>query len=542
MPNTGPLPIVVATTGHIDLRPEDRAQLTVAVRQVLHDLQTTYPHTGVELWSSLAEGADRLVADVALDLGVRLVVPMPMEPEEYKKDFTDTASVQEFDALRARASRSFIVPDPAGGADHRPDCYARLGAYSVTHAHLVLALWNGVRTSKTGGTAQIVRYRLEGIPINYREFLRMLDPIETGVVCHIVTPRQADPRTEGERFASKLLAPERAGVATAEAVLQRMCQSTDAFNALASATVLEAPGLPNAGHDLEPIVTLFGYADQLAIRFQGQTRRVLTGLFLLAFAAVLGFELFHLAELPVFLGMYVIGLFAASRLYKWAASRELDSRYLDYRALAEALRVEFCWRVAGVGASAADYYMRNHIEDAEWIRFALRSCERDEARDRDADGGLGRVVKEWVEGQHGFFVRAVARDHKLETTFERLATVLWWMSALGAAALVGLFASEHYVPAIGEAVHPAMAMVGIFTAGFALTHGYLEKRALESHINRYTRMRNLYASALGSIREPLANGDTDRVRFVLRELGREALDENVDWVMLHRERPLEVPQ
>ncbi|HEY1295491.1 MAG TPA: hypothetical protein VGJ60_20625, partial [Chloroflexota bacterium] len=69
MAGVRPVPLLVGVTGHRDLRHADQRYLEGAVRAVLHDLRTRCPSTPLILLSPLAEGADRLVARVALDEG-----------------------------------------------------------------------------------------------------------------------------------------------------------------------------------------------------------------------------------------------------------------------------------------------------------------------------------------------------------------------------------------------------------------------------------------------------------------------------------------
>ena len=76
----------------------------------------------------------------------------------------------------------------------------------------------------------------------------------------------------------------------------------------------------------------------------------------------------------------------------------------------------------------------------------------------------------------------------------------------------------------------------------ALLHGYTEKQALSEHVKQYDRMSVLFANAKQRLSEALDGEKLHEARLLLRELGREALAENGDWVLLHRQRPLEIPQ
>jgi hypothetical protein len=106
----GPLPLAIGVTGHRDLRDQDVEGLSASVRSIFKSLQgkgdqphppcgEAYCYTPLVLFSFLAEGADRLVARVALDCGACLVPVLPMPTEEYAKDFPNT--VEEFHALLA---------------------------------------------------------------------------------------------------------------------------------------------------------------------------------------------------------------------------------------------------------------------------------------------------------------------------------------------------------------------------------------------------------------------------------------------------------
>jgi hypothetical protein len=71
--------------------------------------------------------------------------------------------------------------------------------------------------------------------------------------------------------------------------------------------------------------------------------------------------------------------------------------------------------------------------------------------------------------------------------------------------------------------------------------GYVHILALAEHAKQYQRMGLLFDNAEARLTALLYSGQHDRALDLLRELGKEALVENGDWVLLHRERPLEVP-
>ena len=137
----------------------------------------------------MAEGADRLVAEGALDEGAILIAPLPMEETEYREDFRGERAIapgaeNEFDALLARAFASYALPyhqDSSRAAvradeDKRADQYQDVGLHIVSHSHVLIALWNGDEKTaddiKKGGTAAIVEFKRRGIPIALSESAR----------------------------------------------------------------------------------------------------------------------------------------------------------------------------------------------------------------------------------------------------------------------------------------------------------------------------------------------------------------------------------
>jgi hypothetical protein len=144
-------------------------------------------HSGAEfvVMASLAEGADRLVARIAMDvLDAELHVPLPLPYELYSEDFGDSAvlgpreSGEEFMALVGRASRYYELPLRFGSYaelsrqelednEARNKQYALAGAYVVQRCHEMIAVWDGQEEDGMGGTAQMVRWRVEGVPSEF---------------------------------------------------------------------------------------------------------------------------------------------------------------------------------------------------------------------------------------------------------------------------------------------------------------------------------------------------------------------------------------
>jgi len=179
--------IVIGVTGHRlhRLRP-DLGLIEAAIERTLDGIVRLYPDAVFAVMSSLAEGADRLVARIAMKrLAARLYVPLPLPYDLYAEDFGSaarldrTASINEFHELLGQADRYFELPLSFGsvvelsrrdevGSRARSRQYALAGAYVVQRCHELVALWDGRAHEGEGGTAQVVAWRCQGVPAEYR--------------------------------------------------------------------------------------------------------------------------------------------------------------------------------------------------------------------------------------------------------------------------------------------------------------------------------------------------------------------------------------
>jgi hypothetical protein len=162
----------VGVTGHRALA--DEAGAAAAVRSVLDRLRKGAGGAALVVVSPLAEGADRLVAQAALDEpGARLVATLPLPPAEYVKDFATPGSRSEFEALLSQADETIVVPEEST----RPHAYSAVGHWVLDHCDVLLALWDGGPARGRGGTAEIVaEARRRGIPVEVVDVTRPADP------------------------------------------------------------------------------------------------------------------------------------------------------------------------------------------------------------------------------------------------------------------------------------------------------------------------------------------------------------------------------
>lgn len=588
----GTLPLLVGVTGHRDLRAEDVERLEGEVEKVFDRIKRQMPRTSIIIVSALAEGADRLVARVGLRRGYRMVSPLPMPPETYKGTFETDEARDELDDLLKRADPWFAlsegrVDDPD---EDRETCYALTGAYLAQSCQVLIALWDGQDTGKPGGSSAVVNNALKGVPDDLDNLLNgdgasragdLDEPDGCAVVYHIHTPRASGKPPPDPIPDTRILCPE--GALPDEQVLQRflrIAKNLDQFNVAleklgdrravergdGGAGLLPAAEEEELPPNLSRLREQFARSNTLATEFQNRTDRAQGRLLVFTWIAIGFFALYSsvagipprwsVALLLIFLAYLIRILFAGRSAdgpsLSWLP-RRLQSNpqreFLDYRALAEALRVQFYWSLVDVPDRVEDHYLRQHRTELDWIRVTLRVARllRDNFRivlpDASAPTARARfdqVSTNWVEGQGGYFEDKVRKFSQREADTRLL---VWRLLCLATVAILVLLSwLVWYKEELGEWFRGLLILAAALApAGAGLLKYRDGQQAISEQKKRYERMAALYRIALPRLGNQLEKDRTDEARGLLREIGREALAENANWVLLRRDRPVSVP-
>jgi hypothetical protein len=560
-PGSPALPLVIAVTGHRDLLPAEVPAIRRAVRKFLAGLAETYPERRLQVLSPLAEGADRLVAEVAVDMSLDLVVPLPMQKSEYLQDFATRESREEFERLCGAALRVMeLRPGQGEPGSERQLSYARLGVFLSAHCHILLALWDGKPAEKIGGTAQVVGFHHDDVMQGYISksvaTQQMLVDDESDLVYHIVCSRDragGEPERglrplDGHWFTKDERQPRSPTLPRQhEKVFRRSAEfSRDALRHADSMETQKSSLIGEFGDaklrkTLHDIDHLFGIADWLAIHFQKKTLLVLRITHVLAFLMGLAFILFSdlgasKHYLYVFLTLFAI----ASALQLLATRHAWHRKYLDYRTLAEGLRVQFYWAAAGVANRNRSNFMHDSFlqtQDPElgWIRNVMRFAGTlADACRYSSSSGLAFAITEWVGDEHRgqlAYFNHKARERLLK---HRLTRRLGGLSLAVSVLVVATFLLDGGVAtSSGDYL---IIIMGATLLLFAVRHGYAYATAEKELINQYEFMMRIFSNAR---RRLSAGRDDDERRQVLQALGASALDEHASWILMHRERSIE---
>jgi hypothetical protein len=578
-------PLVLGVTGHRELKDQDVGVLKSRVTHIMHELRAKFPSTPFILLSPLAEGADRLVAEVALrpEMKTQLVVPLPMSIDLYENDFPNSKT--EFYQLLHRAYASFEVLPPydrhavATDAKARDQRYEVVGKYIARECQILLALWDGAPSSKMGSTASVVQFQIQGLPEQLAESLRTP---ELFPVYHIVTPR-LDGEAIGMPFAIEEIYPsafvqeetpvedrphETSEQDRARGYYAKLFGNIESFN-----HQIEAGGSSLAGAaakskeqlvgglwgihltaEEEMCLNRYAVADALAIRFRERVKRTHLALQWSVLLAFFFFVLFAHWEKhpPVLLALSFALLAFGYFKQKRARQKELDNKSQDYRAIAEGCRVAFFWHIGGIQDSVPDNYLAKQRTELDWIRTALRGWDIDFVGKTPTPPKLEKtrlrfVLRHWVEGQLDYFTGTARNEHI------KLSKMEWEVSiclqlALGLAVTIFFadmfFQFPHFewwsCEACAHWLPIPIIVIDVLLAAGALMHHSIQREALTQHNKQYQRTKGIFQNASRLLRDNLPNNVPVTKKWLL-ELGQRALEENGDWVMLHRDRPLELP-
>jgi hypothetical protein len=576
MTSASDLPILarlnIGVTGHRDLLPEQEAALRAQVSALFERLSADFPDLPLQVISALAEGADQLVAEQALAMGIPVMAPLPMNQAEYERDFQSEEALQRFRALLARCRTQTLPPAPginptAIGHEgpERDQQYAQVGVFISSHCQLLLALWDGSPAESGGGTADVVQFhvheRMSAQPWS-ASTARLPDDKGDDLVYHLPCNRQGNPPAGDS--AAPVAAPrwlnsdgswpgEQPLPYAYREVFERMqaynrdlrqCADRIAAESVSLLPPAAASGSPRAENRLmRRLDSLFRQSDWLALHYQRLHRRLLFATHALAVSLGLGFILYYnLAPDPWVLAVF-LAVFAGGSFWYWFGQRrEWHRKYHDYRVLAEGLRVQLYWYLAGIPTDAGIQFahrsfLRRADRELGWIRQVMRGAALPDDREPTPDDAwLEWVIADWVgaveagTGQLAYYRNKIARSKERERhTSRRFAVAAVAVAGLGAALVL-----LHGRMSLATASF-ALALFGLLPLIAGLHEADAERRAEQQQTKQYQLMFELLQRAQ---RQLDVTGDNQQRRRTLRALGEACLMEHTRWLTAHHKPAL----
>ncbi len=540
----------VGVTGHRKLDVAAIAAIESAVSGVLADIDRILtgisrdPQAGIlyrdgapimRIVSPLAEGADRLVARLALARGWRLAAPLPFAREDYERDFPD--SVPEFRSLLAHARDAAQIVELDGSRAKETAAYLQVGRFVLDHSDLLIAVWDGAPAAGEGGTGQIVAEALAaGVPTVHVDAkpphsAAVLDDADNSIaydggvlavtIRRLLLPEWRFGRRDHGRAAIDYLRRERVrGTDVAPDFLYRGPFTADSswlrrlfplFMRRVGGTVTSAETVaeasPPAGADNPAVRTLYLHyqrADTLATLY-AETHRsgyILIYLFGAASLVAAFTSQYYQSHAPYSLMRWtatvaellaivlIVAMVRAEGRFRW---RE---RWLDYRLLAESLREADLLAQLGGAPLAGSYNRTNELHpERGWIPWLVGAIGRSVgvvgAR-YDADY-LTRVrdyaATTRLPDQIAYHERTERRNAKVSSRLKFTSQLIF---------LVSVF------PVIGEFIVPTFSLFGLASgllpAVAAASFGIRNQAEFEIIVHRSARLRERLADQRDRLR------------------------------------------
>ena len=561
------IPFILGITGHRILSSNDLARIEGDVREQLVNLRRRMPDTKIVVVSAQAEGADRLVAKVAMKEGFEVWTLLPTEADEYERDFVTDESREEFRRLLENSTRVLNASTLSGrdsGSSDRPRIYVNVGNEICRLSHALLAVWDGHDSDKPGGTAQVVAsYRTGRFDDAVRTGLAFPDcgmvihvPVKTGTTANLseglhhrmLTPHLGDggkpllPGGENE-FHRRFNAGLRSLNLFNRRCAEQKQKPDDKAKELLPLTLSWQKDAVLAGW-----LSLYAVSD--ADSYSAMKRRhrslvTVVALFALSMMATLLYGgLITESYWPLLLGVGLLG--AAYLVFRSHSNAEDDEIWIRYRALSEFLRVAISWRACGLQEPIHYVIADEQILPVDWLGIAARWIDN-ESRitlpTKPSKESVETVSSHWIDGQIDYFSGSKNKIDHHGKKAKKFAKATEAFIGLAIVADVLTMMLDYTLSNNGRDF--ALQVTAWTMYGYWALLSLSAVVAAYSGIMAHAEHESEYSYALVKFRlaqAALSNAlDSAARRDLLIKLGKSALRETASWVRLHLGRPLRLP-
>ncbi len=540
------IPITVGVVGHLDAitTPEHKRQIELLFK----DLAAKYPNSPVYLFSSVADGADRFVASIFLDLKknddkykerFELIIPLPFEDEEYKNDFGGDSD-KEFDDMLKQAKRKFCIGCNCRKAE-RAEHYLETGKFVADSSLILIALWDG-QEGKKGGTADIVKYKRTGdesdvakSTFEYEGSVFVL-PCKRNATINQVSAVQ----TEDIQLSLETVLKDSAIRESLEKIEEINSDavkiSHEDRNRSKSLLIINEEKL-NAPQ--KSILNSYSILDLLALRFHKRYTNIVIWLFVIGLFIVISLTIYtNLWTKESLLSVVMILIVLAGIIYFYSRMTKDHAKYLYNRTLAEALRIQFYWNIAGISHNVSDYILRIHRKEFTWIEHILSSIYGITYNSEPLTSStIDSLTTNWIKNQADFFESSIRTMTRKLSRYQKISNISF---IIAFALLISIFFLEKFY-AIDDRMNYLQVLIGTLLSIFALIRAFIEIKGYGQLLNQYDLMYVLYQKAETKIKQVSASVlNTDEHHAYVKELffiiGQEALIENGNWYLILKEK------
>ena len=265
---------------------------------------------------------------------------------------------------------------------------------------------------------------------------------------------------------------------------------------------------------------LYGAADVLSIKNANKHRRILLELSAVGTLLTLLFLLYDEAELYGLIaacGLMILLLF----LIRFLANRtQCHRKYLEYRVLAESLRVQYYLYMAGIKERVTELMTWSIKQEIPWITELISDLPEPRPKQKEP------VIGYWIRDQseyHQLKLKQMMKKHRRDSRIAKVTLIVTILAYAVAISFEFIVVQSH----IGIDVNAVRAVlkvtVGTMSALTLFTGNYYGKMSLSNVIDDHERMIALYQSVGETIN---TQGESDEL---ILSLARDCLNETGTW-------------
>ena len=509
----------------------------------------------------MAEGADQIAAEVGLEMdGVFVIAVLPFTPADYGSDFESTETLANFHSLLAKchavleADNFYDHPNHlrnvGDGASEslaaRTHAYRDCARLISQQSHVLIAVWDGVVSTLSGGTSDTITHRLSASKqIQTKNEDEHAWPLISGTLLHIAAKREEISDAPGSTSAPRV--PEIRVLTENDGSQKWISRRQD--GALANFELLNSLlGSEEYLHLKDARLTdaLMEIADVESAKLQRSFKRQVAILLSAGIIALFTFDLQHDFSTPYPFALTVITLLGTAILWLRFVRGTLRDQFYQFRSLAEGLRVQAVWLDCAISRDASNEYLRG-VPDVLWIPRAMRTARfLDEIQERSVeldDLQVASHANDWVRGQIRYFAGdlthkgAIAESHLKKRIFDVIS-----LGALGLAMTCLFLDCLRFQSHAGSGLEDFLRVEQlVMYLSLSISAG----SAAYSNLMAYREIERQYEIGLRNFKQGLdiltkdeliESSRRESIQSVVIQIGREALQETGTWLSLKRDR------
>jgi hypothetical protein len=527
------LPYIIGVVGHRNIVEESKEDASNHFEKILKRYKTKYPNTPILVVTSLAEGADQLIAEVAIKVeGVFLGVLIPMGIEKYLETFSSDSAREEFNKFCAKA---IFVRDTSIDMvyEDNSDAFRSNTRELSNNADLLIALWDGIASNQVGGTSDTLYYKLKKIhrPKNLTDVA--LNQKEFGSAIVIPVSRTGD-QTKLVTKVPYSLKPVSLEETSIDEASDLLAVSKHNWNKLKFES--QSPSLTYSEILTKNALSL---AEKMRKKFIVALLVILTSSFL----TIVAIEIQSRSTSKIISVATILVALSAFVIYQIVTKLEIKDKYHQFQAVAEAGEIQQLWSKVGIPEDVSDYFLTGINSSFDWMRSLVRTISfLDKSQTiNNMEAETKEFMKSWISKQillrkgDSKVVGRITKNNRL-ASFIRIITII---SIIFSLFIWGYF-SISLILGIDSTISTRGLLQSLFVlalAAAATFSSYSYLLALREMVMREEKALYALDNALESLSmdlielPPLIHG-----REVAKSLGIFFLNETSEWYVRNYDR------